>query len=268
MRIELTLENNGRETVIPLNYNHSLAACIYQTLATSSTDYSERLHESGYAFQGKGFKPFTFSQLLSERRRIEGDQLFIQSPTLRWLISSPVDEFALHLANGILERGVVRVGSVNFRVREVNALPNPEFTSSMRFTCLSPISVSTHIDVDGLNSLQYCRLDNGFYEKVIENLKRKHALVNSLNPSVEIGHARDNDLQLSLEFDPSYIDRRGGKIHKLVQYKNTKIFAYLAPFIATGSSDLIRIGYECGFGDGNSKGLGMVDVDRKREGRR
>ena len=260
MRIELTLENNGRETVIPLNYNHSLAACIYQTLATSSTDYSERLHESGYAFQGKKFKLFTFSQLLAERRRIQGDQLVIQSGKLRWLVSSPIDEFVMHFANGILERGFVRVGSASFRVRDVKTLPQPVFTSSMRFTCLSPITVSTHTDEPGRNSLQYCRLEDGFYGKVVENLHRKHDLLNGLDSP-----QKNPNASLNMEFDPSHVERRKGRISKLVHYKNTKIFAYLSPFLAEGNLELMQVGYECGFGDGNSKGLGMVEVDQRKQ---
>lgn len=256
MRIELTLANPRRETVVPLNYNHLLAACVYQTLATSSTDYSEHLHQEGYLFQGKHFKLFTFSQLLAERRRIAGDRLVIQSPIVRWLVSSPVDDFVVHFANGILERGMVRIGSIDFPVREVRAPPTPEFTPSMRFTCLSPITVSTHTDAEGLNPLQYCRLEDNFYEKVVENLRRKYTLLTGEDAS---------QLNLVMAFDLTYIAKRHGRIYKIIRYKDTKIFGYLVPFTVHGDVELIRVGYECGFGDGNSKGLGMVEVDRSRE---
>jgi CRISPR-associated endoribonuclease Cas6 len=49
------------------------------------------------------------------------------------------------------------------------------------------------------------------------------------------------------------------KTVRSIDYKETKIFAYLAPFTVEGDVELIRVGYECGFGDGNSKGLGMVE---------
>jgi CRISPR-associated endoribonuclease Cas6 len=256
MRIELTLENPRRETVIPLNYNQLLAACIYWTLSASSTDYAEHLHQDGYAFQGKHFKLFTFSQLLAERRRVNGDRLSIHSPTLRWLVSSPVDEFVMHFATGTLERGMVRAGSVDFRVRAIRALPPPELAPRMCFTCLSPISVSTHTDVEGLNPLQYCRIEDNFYDKLVENLRRKYALLTGRDAS---------RMNLVMTFDPAYMAKRQGRIHKIVRYKDTKIFAYLAPFTVQGDVELIRMGYECGFGDGNSKGLGMVEVDRHIE---
>jgi CRISPR-associated endoribonuclease Cas6 len=96
MRIALTLENPRHEVRIPLRYNYLLASCIYRTLATSSGGYAEWLHQEGYPLQGKHYKPFTFSQLLVARRQMQGDQLLIQSPTLRWCIASPVDEFVRH----------------------------------------------------------------------------------------------------------------------------------------------------------------------------
>jgi CRISPR-associated endoribonuclease Cas6 len=63
-----------------------------------------------------------------------------------------------------------------------------------------------------------------------------------------------------MEFDPLVIASWQGRIHKLITYKDTKIFCYHCPFTVEGSPELMRIGYECGFGDGNSKGFGMVEV--------
>jgi CRISPR-associated endoribonuclease Cas6 len=254
MRITLTLENPRHEVRIPLHYNYLLASCIYRTLATSSSKYADRLHQEGYPLQGKHYKPFTFSQLLVTRRQIQGDQLLIQSPTLRWCIASPVDEFVMHFANGILERGQVCLGDTVFRVRDAQALLAPTYTPTMRFTCLSPISVSTHIDAEGLHPLQYCRLEDNFYDKVVENLRRKYTLLT--------GHEARH-LNLTMAFDPAYIARHGGRIHKLIHYKDTKIFGYFAPFTVEGDVELLRVGYECGFGDGNSKGLGMVKVEKR-----
>ena len=255
MRIALTLENPRPQTTIPVNYNYHLASCLYAILEASSPDYALRLHQEGYAFQGKHFKLFTFSHLLVERRRIEQDRLVLQSPTVRWLIASPVEEFVMHLANGMLQRGVVRIGSAALRVQEVTALPMPALNPTTRFTCLSPITMSTHTTVAGKNPLQYCRVEEDFYAKVVENLQRKYTLLTGND---------GRSLSLSLAFDPDYVARRGGRIHKVLQYKDTRVFAYLAPFTAQGDVELLRVGYECGFGDGNSKGFGMVAVDTRQ----
>ena len=174
------------------------------------------------------YKPFTFSQLLVARRQMQGDQLLIQSPTLRWCIASPVDEFVMHFAAGILDLGQVRLGDVVFRVRDAQALPAPMFTPTMRFTCLSPISVSTHTDAEGLHPLQYCRLEDNFYDKVVENLRRKYTLLTGYDA---------HHLSLTMAFDPADIARRSERIHKLIHYKDTKLFGISPPSLWRGMSN-------------------------------
>ncbi|MFQ6040688.1 MAG: CRISPR-associated endoribonuclease Cas6 [Candidatus Poribacteria bacterium] len=252
MRIEIIFENPYRETVIPLNYNYFLTTCIYRMLETSSPVYSAKMHKEGYRFGGKRFKLFTFSQLLPKRWQVLNSHfLLIQSRESRWLISSPVGEFVMHLVDGILAQGKVQVGKVAFQVLQARTLVSPDFTSSMRFTCLSPITMSTKIERNGKITQHYCRLEENFYEKVLENLRRKYELLT--------GNSADG-LQLNMEFDSSYISRRGGRITKLIDFKGIKILGYLAPLMVEGDAELIRIGYECGFGDKNSAGFGMVEV--------
>jgi CRISPR-associated endoribonuclease Cas6 len=69
------------------------------------------------------------------------------------------------------------------------------------------------------------------------------------------------DARLKFEFDQNYIRKRGGveRISKLVQFKETNIKAYQAPFRVSGSSELIELGWDCGFGNANSQGFGMVE---------
>ena len=50
---------------------------------------------------------------------------------------------------------------------------------------------------------------------------------------------------------------------RLVDYKGTKIRGVVAPFHVIGAPELIHIGYECGFGDKNSMGFGMVEVSKR-----
>ncbi len=46
-----------------------------------------------------------------------------------------------------------------------------------------------------------------------------------------------------------------------MEFKNQiKIKAMEAPFFIEADSDLIRLGYECGWGEKNSAGFGCVDV--------
>lgn len=66
-----------------------------------------------------------------------------------------------------------------------------------------------------------------------------------------------------MTFDQAYIDKRKGRVTRLVDFKGTKIRGVFAPFHVIGAPELIRIGYECGFGDKNSMGFGMVEILRQ-----
>ncbi len=238
---------------IPLNYNYHVASAIYRVLGTSSEQFASALHDDGYAYAGKRFKLFTFSQLRASRRTIANPHLVIRSNPVRLQVTSPKDDFCKHLIDGMLKNPEVSFGDQTLHVVEIREIDEPAFTASQDFICLSPITVSTHIDDPNRNSLHYCRLDGEFYTKVVENLKRKYTLLTD-NPA--------DDLHLDLHFNKRYMEERGGRISKLIDYKGTKIFGYMAPFTATGSPELMEIGYKCGFGDGNSKGLGMVGLDQ------
>ena len=57
-----------------------------------------------------------------------------------------------------------------------------------------------------------------------------------------------------------------GKISKLIHFKKidknikTKIKGFEAPFKIIANPELIKVGYDCGFGNDNSAGLGCVEI--------
>jgi CRISPR-associated endoribonuclease Cas6 len=68
--------------------------------------------------------------------------------------------------------------------------------------------------------------------------------------------------KLSFSFDQDYVSRRGGfgRVSRLEEYKGTKIKSWQAPFMMAGDPVLLQVGWECGFGEANSKGFGMVQA--------
>lgn len=149
MRIKVRLAAREAPFALPINYNYHLAALIYRTLARSSEDYSRFLHDEGYRQGTKSFKLFTFSQLLLQKRRIAEGKLIGESSFVELLISSPVDQFVNHLASGLLSQNKVELAGVRFAIKSIEALPLPEFSEEMRFTCLSPLVASTMVERDG-----------------------------------------------------------------------------------------------------------------------
>ena len=250
MRIQI-LADVGDELILPINYNHTLTGVIYHFLAESDAEYASFLHNEGYLGAEKRFKLFTFSQLMAERRRITGDKIHFRS-TLTWYVSSPVERFLSHFADTLLTGGRLTLGQHQLPIKDVTIPRIPRFRSQMQFRCLSPITMSTKRERDGEQVMHYCRPDDPALSDLIrQNLIRKHEAIHGRAP---------HDDTLTFTFDKTYMDRRQGRVTRLVDYKGVKIKGVMCPFYVTGNPALIQIGYECGFGDKNSAGFGMAEV--------
>ena len=250
MRIKILADVRAGIT-LPINYNHLLTSVIYRFLAESNPEYASFLHNEGYGDEQRRFKLFTFSQLMAERRRVTGDRIHFGS-TLTWSVSSPVETFLSHFADTLLTEGRLTIGSHRLQVKDVTVPRIPRFQSEMRFRCLSPITMSTVREREGKRVMHYCLPDDpAFSELVRQNLIRKHEVIHGRFPSADA---------FILEFDKNYIDRKQGRVTRLIDFKGIKVRGVLCPFRVSGSPALIQIGYECGFGDKNSAGFGMVEV--------
>lgn len=267
MRITLTLSHRKPSITLPVNSYHLLSSLIYNIVDRSSSEFAEKLHAEGYRLQNKSFKLFTYSPLFiagkGRKWSIHDDgRMSTHDNPLQFTISSPKSEFIEHLVVGLLHEPIVRVGHEQFRVETVRKLDPPRFTADMRFVALSPIVCKTKSD-----AARYAQYlfpgDAGFEEKLCENLTRKYEALHGRPYAGEGATLRFN-------IDPGYLQRRNGKVQKLVAIKEgrpdeTLVKGTLAPFRLEAPPELMEIGYECGFGEKNSQGFGMVKLDTYRE---
>jgi CRISPR-associated endoribonuclease Cas6 len=280
MRLCVTLEVE-RNVVVPLNYQHQLSSAIYHFLETADADYAQFLHTEGYAplqkdkggkisnekddryhpssfgshpFQERRrFKLFTFSQLWAARSRVGQGRLHVLPGPVTWWVSSPLEKFLREFATGLLSAGMLRVGSTILPIAQVETLPTPDFRETMRFKCLSPIVAAVAENTSEKRWTRYLRpKDPAFSERVRANLLAKYSALHGTTPA---------DDRLLLAFDTEYLAKHKGT--KLITFKEIQIVGAFAPFILTGSIELIRIGYECGLGEKNAAGFGMVEVVNK-----
>ena len=254
MRIKITCDI-GKGIVLPINYNYFLASVIYQFLKESDPEYADFLHQAGYELENRHFKLFTFSQLMAKRREIRGDQIHFRSP-LTWYVSSSQELFLQNFAAALMGKGILRIEGHRLQIHDVEVLRQPHFERQMTFRCLSPITMSTMRERSDKLVTHYCLPDDPqFSELVRQNLIRKYEAVHQQPPE---------EKSFAMTFDQVYIDKREGRVTRLVDYKGIKIRGVVSPFHVIGAPELIRVGYECGFGDKNSAGFGMVDVSRNR----
>jgi CRISPR-associated endoribonuclease Cas6 len=244
-----------RPTAFPLNHQHQLAGLVYRLLEISDAEYARFLHDEGYGGEEDGsrrFKLFVFSHLRSPRRRLEGDTLWLGPGTLEWLVGSPVAPFLQHCATGLLAAGALSVAGESVPIETVETLPAPRFNERARFTCLTPI-VATVPRPQG--SARYLRPADGeeFSEAARRNLVRKYRLIHGRPPE---------DDRLRLTFDPEHLARHRHGGTKKITYKNIDVIGAFLPFTLEGSPELMGTGWECGLGEKNAGGFGMVEVAR------
>lgn len=254
MRIKITCDI-GEGIHLPINYNHFLTGVIYQFLKGSDPEYADFLHQDGYESENRRFKLFTFSQLMATRREIQGDMIHFRSP-LTWYVSSSQQPFLENFAATLLQTGTLQIGRHRLRIQDVEVMPQHRFRPKMTFRCLSPITMSTTRQRDGQSVTHFCLPDDPqFSELVQQNLIRKYEAIYREPPQEQ---------SFAMIFDKAYIKRKGGRVTRLVDFKGTKIRGVVSPFHVIGTPELIRVGYECGFGDKNGAGFGMVEVSQNK----
>ena len=271
MRVRIILAPVMEPSFVPLD-QYGLASLIYRTVALVAPEYAEFLHKQGYRAGDpanpsprKTFKLFTFSRpylpdtLLNKGR---DERAWFARGNVIWQVSSPKLEFMQALKQGLAAQPVItigdRLGEAKFSVESKEELLPPPMLTEMRCTTLSPLTASvTETDANGARRKQFVWADDPrFGALVVSNLKEKYRAL----------HGKEPDGEVSFAFDDAYIRQRGGveRISKLALYKGTKIKAWQAPFTVTGDAELIRLGWECGYGEANSKGFGMVEAAARR----
>jgi len=258
MRIALRLLPKQQVTKISLNYQYPLSAAIYKILRQASPVYADFLHDQGYAApSGRLMKLFTFSRLSNPGARRRDAILVARGGNWHLQVGSPMlEEFVQNFVLGLFETAEISIGGAGwhaaFQVERVETLPRPEFKERMRFKCLSPISASTMVERDGKLQIAYYRHDTpGLSEALRKNLLQKYQLVHGRLPE---------NPELAFRFEKRDRPRSKLIVIKEGTPEETKRKAFESYFTFTGSTELMRTAWECGLGEENSMGFGMVEV--------
>lgn len=258
MRIKLSLRPVNKQSKIPINYQYPLSAAIYKILRRASPEYAEFLHNRGYAApSGRLMKLFTFSKLWIPNARIARDFLTGANEPWRLQVGSPMlEEFVQNFVLGLFESAEITIAAggnrTAFRIEQVETLPIPEFKARMRFKCLSPVVVSTMREYGGkLRPYYYRPEDEDLSAALRKNLLEKYDIIHARKPE-------DAGLTFRLESN----DKPKSKLIaiKAGTSEETRIKAFETYFTLEGSTELMRTAWECGLGEHNSQGFGMVEV--------
>jgi CRISPR-associated endoribonuclease Cas6 len=259
--LKLSAENCNQ---VSINNNYALSSAIYKILQLGSEEFAAYLHETGYRSKDRTYKLFTFS-INFESTELSYKLLTLKSPRAFLNISSPlIDDFIKNFVIGTFTQQRLEIYSefilTKFRIDQAEIVTPPNFKESMYFKMASPLVLSTPTMTGDKKSRYFFRYDDD-----INEIRRifKQNLINKYEAIHSKDYVGDG---ISLEWDADYIqqakikNRRLSKKVSILKDINDPIdiIGIYCPFRVTGDPELIKIGYECGFGEKNSMGFGMV----------
>ncbi|HWQ33385.1 MAG TPA: CRISPR-associated endoribonuclease Cas6 [Blastocatellia bacterium] len=251
MRVKLTLQAQTRHPSLPVTINYAIAGLVYRILGQASEQFATRLHDEGFADEGRRFKLFTFSRLSLRRSHLSGQRLVLDDPAAELLISSPVSEFIEHFVTGLFQSEQFHLAGTAFVLTAAETLPLPDFSAATSFRALSPITESVR---DEQNRVRFLTPEDDWSAVVQRNLLRKYRALYGHDPT---------DTSLRWQWDHEYlrsIAAQGKRASALIDINSIRVRGWLAPFTVEGSRELLELGYEAGFGSRNSMGFGMAGM--------
>ncbi|MDX2032795.1 MAG: CRISPR-associated endoribonuclease Cas6 [Blastocatellia bacterium] len=257
MRLHVHLQPRAASSEIPVD-NYPLAAVVYGLLAAVAPDYAAFLHDEGFAVDGyeergerpssKRFKFFVFSRLAQRNKRISRDRIVLNDSLATWQIGSPMDEMMGALAESLMVNREVRIGDrfseAVFQVAGIDIEEPPPPSARLRGETLSPLFVAVdETDGAGKRVKHHLRADDPRFESCLAaNLCEKYRALTGIAPEAE---------ELAFRFtEPPR--------SQLVQYRGTNHKSWMGRFTLTGDPALLRLAWEAGLGEANSKGFGMI----------
>jgi CRISPR-associated endoribonuclease Cas6 len=256
MRIRLNLKQKKDNQIIPINYQYNISSFIYRTMEKSDSFYSQWLHDNGYANGSKKFKFFTFSFLNIPEREINNNTLIVKSPYISLIVSLPFDESAMHFITGLFSEQTLKIYNeqyqAEFLVKTVEALPDPKFTSQMKFRARTPLILkSPNTDK---HTFTYIGPDHILFPILLKRNLHEKYITKCLTFNKTVQSEGIEEVKAFGDFKPKLITIRENR------KEETKVKGYLCSFEITGNPEVIKVGYEAGFGCNNSLGFGFAEV--------
>ncbi len=253
MRFEIKLAVDGNiPPILPINYQYELASWIYGTIAEGDSDYASWLHSNGFSNGSKTFKLFCFSHLNVPKRAIVGDRLQVLSSEVSFKLSFLPERSTEEFIKGVFHNQTMILGDKisqgRFRVSSINLEKKDDFTTWGVFKTLSPIVVSSARE--DMTKAYLSPTDCRFGALLIGNLKQKYKLY----------HGHDYTDIVKPEFELLGEPKQKGITLKQSGEFPIKVIGYQFSFRLSADSALLQMGYAAGFGEDNSMGFGMCQL--------
>lgn len=274
MRFCLTLTNERKE-VLPLNYQYPLSAWIYNVLKKADPQFTRWLHEHGYQYsKNRIFKLFVFSNLMLSKAKLIKDRPYLEvAPGMhRFYMSFCIMEAAEHFIRGLFTDQRIQIGDryqrADFQVSSVERIADPPLKGEAEFKCLSPIVVSRpEFRKDKLQGTYLGPKAPDYSERLRDNLVKKYLTVYYGAQAVSKEGNKDiatGDLPFNpgkWEFECLGSARSRLQTFKAGQPGETRVRGFVFRFRVKAPAEMIKVGYEAGFGEKGSLGFGCAGTE-------
>lgn len=251
---------------IPINYQYPLSAWIYKTLNAANSEFATQLHEQGVAILNRSFKLFTFSRLRFEKSENSGNILKIHNSEGNLIINFVLDKANQHFIEGIFNKQQFTIANTqckaDFIITQVQCLPEPTFSSQMKFKTLSPICITKQRE-NNKNALFVPPDNSNYSELFMHNLLHKYMALHQHQNSQKTEEYCKTIEQIQQQ--QPHIKLLNKEKSRLITIKEgnkeeTKIRGFDFNFEITAPPALLKLGYYAGFGEKNSLGFGCCEI--------
>lgn len=236
MRIRLHISKENRKK-LPFDYQYGLASVLYHRIREESKDLAQELHSR------HSYKFYTFSWLEFEEGNTKEGLDFEDA----WFyVSSPHLDYIQILSDGFLNNPLFYLRGIRMEVKEISCLNRKKIGGQAKFKTLSPIYLKTVKNGNGKKKEWDLYPED---DKWSENLGRN--LIKRYNAFCGESRKRGYDFQLlSL----------GQERKKRVTIAGSHRRCAMLTLEVKAPSDLLRFGYEAGFGEKTAMGFGCMEV--------
>lgn len=229
---------------LPFDYQYWLYSMLLDRLKNADGDLADFLHSH------TGYKYYTFSWILSEEMKPKNSGLIFRNG--HFYLSSPDKKFIEGFASGLLQQPEFNLGHTEFEIDSVEILDKKKIKSKMVFNTLSPVYTKTTRDEEGEWDLLPLR-NPKWHENIHNNLLKRYKEYYGEEPP-----KGNFEIKRFLK-KPEY---KRVTMTKEVNGESKKFHRRCArfKFEVIGDPELLKLGYEAGFGQNTATGFGCVEV--------
>jgi len=255
-KLFLNIDKHPFGNRLPFNYQYELSAVIYKILGHADREFSQWLHDNGFAADKKVFKLFAFSRLQIPKFRIEGNFLEILSDSATWYLSFLPERSTQEFIQGIFNEQQFELGNrqarIRCRVQSIELMPSPAFSEPMSFRTLSPMCLTL-------------KRENGTDEYVAPThpMARELIMQNLLDKYKAFTGNDFPEKNVAFDFEVAGKPRSSLITIKADTPQESKIRAFGCNFQLAAPAELLKIAYDGGIGSKNSLGFGMIETTKE-----